>query len=66
MNIKINDNKNKDFEDDYIVIAIDSIGIKATNRGQYIWRDKWTVRKKGYLKIYIAVDLKSKILSMMR
>ena len=33
--IKIEDNntKNKEFEDDYIVIAIDSTGIKVTNRG---------------------------------
>ena len=28
-------------------------------------RDKWNIRKKGYLKIHIAVDVKSKkILSM--
>ena len=28
-------------------------------------RDKWNVRKKGYLKIHVAVDVKSKkILSM--
>ena len=32
-----------------IVIAIDSTGIKVTNRGQWM-RDKWNVRKKGYLK----------------
>ena len=62
--IKDTDNKsNKEFEDEYIVIAIDSTGIKVTNRGQWI-RDKWGIRK-GYLKIHIAVDIKSKkILSM--
>ncbi|MDQ6722673.1 MAG: IS5 family transposase, partial [Thermoproteota archaeon] len=35
-----------------------------TNRGQWM-REKWNVRKKGYLKIHIAVDVKTKeILSM--
>jgi hypothetical protein len=43
------DNKNKDFEDQYIVIAIDSTGIKITNRGQWM-NEKWQVKnnnKKG-------------------
>jgi hypothetical protein len=64
LNIQIKDNKsNKEFEDDYLIIAIDSTGIKVTNRGQWI-RDKWGIRK-GYLKIHIAVNIKSKkILSM--
>ncbi len=51
LNIKIKDNNNKYFEDDYIVIAINSTGIMVTNRGQWMRRDKWKVRKKGYLKI---------------
>jgi len=61
LDIKINDtdSKNTDFEDEYIVIAIDSTGIKVTNRGQWM-KDKWNVRKKGYLKIHIAVNVKSK------
>jgi len=29
----INDNKVKEFEEKYIVVAIDSTGIKVTNRG---------------------------------
>ena len=64
LDIKIKDNKsNKEFEYDYLIIAIDRTGIKVTNRGQWI-RDKWGTRK-GYLKIHIAVDIKSKkILSM--
>lgn len=64
LDIKIKDNKSsKEFEYDYLIIAIDSTGIKVTNRGQWI-RDKWGIRK-GYLKIHIAVDIKSKkILSM--
>ena len=64
--IKDVDNKNKDFEDQYIVIAIDSTGIKVTNRGQWM-REKWHVRKKGYLKIHVAVNIKTKkILSMIK
>ena len=67
LDIKIKDtidNKDNEFEDDYIVIAMDSTGIKVTNRGQWM-REKWDVRKKGYLKIHIAVNIKSKkILSM--
>ncbi len=60
-----NEYKSKEFEDDYIVIAIDSTGIKVTNRGQWMMREKWNVRKKGYLKIHISVNIKSKkILSM--
>jgi hypothetical protein len=49
-----------------IIIAIDSTGIKVTNRGQWIY-DKWGVekkkkkkKKKGYLKIHVAVDIKTK------
>ncbi len=58
--IKIKENdKSKEFEDDYLIIAIDSTGIKVTNRGQWL-RDKWDVKKKGYLKIHIAVDIKTK------
>jgi hypothetical protein len=37
-----------DDDDGDIVIAIDSNGIKVTNRGQY-QRDRWNIRKKGYL-----------------
>ena len=63
LDIKINDNKSNEFEEDYIIVAIDSTGIKVTNRGQWM-RDKWNIRK-GYLKIHIAVDVKSrKIISM--
>ncbi|CAN5869957.1 hypothetical protein BH23THE1_BH23THE1_34220 [soil metagenome] len=54
-------NDNADDDDDYIIISIDSSGTKMTNRGQ--WMDKkWNVenRKKGYLKIHIAVNIKTK------
>ena len=65
MDIKIKDTTDsKEFKDEYIIIAIDSTGIKVTNRGQWM-RDKWNVKKKGYLKIHIAVNIKTKkILSM--
>ena len=58
------DDSNK-FKDEYIVITIDSTGIKVTNRGQWM-REKWDIRTKGYLKIRVAVNVKTnkKILSM--
>jgi hypothetical protein len=58
--IKEDDNKNKKFKDEYIVISIDSTGIKVTNRGQWM-REKWHIKnKKGYLKIHVAVNVKTK------
>jgi len=49
-----------DDDEKNIVIAIDSTGIKVTNRcPQWIF-DKWNIRKKGYLKIHIAVDINTK------
>jgi len=41
-----------------IVIAIDSTGIKVANRGEWM-RQKWQKRR-GFLKIHVAVDVKSK------
>src|SRR6185437_16424189 len=65
LNISIDADKHKVSKDKYIVIAIDSTGIKVTNRGQWM-RDKWHIKnKKGYLKIHVAVNIKTKkILSM--
>jgi hypothetical protein len=68
LDIKIEDSNSKEFENDYLVIAIDCTGIKVINRGQWM-RDKWKAKSnknKGYLKIHIVtVNLKSKkILSM--
>jgi hypothetical protein len=50
-----------EFKDEYIVIAIDSTGIKVTNRGQWM-RAKWNLKNnnKKYLKIHIAVNVKTK------
>jgi len=56
---KEDDRIGNDDDDDIIVIAADSTGIKVTNRGQWM-SDKWGLGKKGYLKIHIAVDIKTK------
>src|SRR5689334_6737592 len=46
-------------DDDRIIIAIDSTGIKVTNRDQWM-QDKWNIGKRGYLKIHFAaVDIKT-------
>jgi len=66
LDIKIKDvDDDMKFTDEYIVIAIDSTGIKVTDRGQWM-RDKWHIKnKKGYLKIHVTVNVKTKkILSM--
>ena len=42
-----------------IVIAVDSTGIKVANRGEWM-REKWKTRRRGFIKIHIAVDVKSK------
>jgi hypothetical protein len=64
LNITISDDEKSSLQhDDYFVIAIDSTGIKVSNRGEWI-RHKWNV-KRGYLKIHVAVDIKRKrILSL--
>jgi len=47
-----------------ITIAVDSTGIKVTNRGEWI-KEKWLKERRGFIKIHVAVDTKSKqILSM--
>lgn len=49
-----------DDDDDYIIVSIDSTGIKVTNRGQWM-SEKWNKQnKRGYLKIHVAVDIKTK------
>jgi hypothetical protein len=60
------ENANPSEEDNgYIIIAIDSSGTKKTNRGQWM-NKKWNMQnRKGYLKIHVAVNIKTKeILSM--
>ena len=63
---KINLNSNVNLEKDNIVIAVDSTGIKVTNRGEWIL-DKWKNKRKrkGFIKIHVAVNIKTKkIISM--
>jgi IS5 family transposase len=63
LNITISDDDKSSLHDDYFVIAIDSTGVKVSNRDEWI-RHKWKV-KRGYLKIHVAVDIKRKrILSL--
>ncbi len=60
LNVNINNGREKNYDDGYIIIAADSTGIKVTNRGQ--WMDeKWNVlNRKGYLNIHVAVNIKTK------
>ncbi len=46
-------------DNDIVIIAADGTGIKVTNRGQWM-QDKWKAGKKGYLKIHVAVNIKTK------
>ena len=58
---RLNLNITKDkTEDDNLVIAIHSNGTKVTNRGQRM-NEKWNIRnKKGYLKINVTENIKTK------
>ena len=61
--VKVHLNPKINLEKDPITIAVDSTGIKVTNRGEWI-RDKWKERR-GFIKIHVAVNVKTKqILSM--
>jgi len=44
--------------DEPVVIAVDSTGIKVTNRGEWV-REKWKVHR-GWIKVHLAVDVKTK------
>ena len=44
--------------DEPVVIAVDSTGIKVTNRGGWM-REKWMVHR-GWIKVHLAVDVKTK------
>ncbi len=64
LDIKISDDSTKsNLHYDNFVIAVDSTGIKVSNRGEWI-RHKWNV-KRGYLKIHMTVDIKrTRIISL--
>jgi IS5 family transposase len=61
--LKVDFNSSIKTDDDDLMIAIDSTGIKATNRGQWM-SEKWggvrDKKKKGYLKIHVAVNTKTR------
>jgi Transposase DDE domain len=60
LNSEVNPQK---VEDVITTIAVDSTGIKVTNRGEWI-RDKWKKRR-GFIKIHVAVNVRTKkIVSM--
>ncbi|HVI21648.1 MAG TPA: IS5 family transposase [Bacillus sp. (in: firmicutes)] len=61
LDITTSNRSDDDDDDGNIIIAIDSTGIKITNRGQWM-QDKWQQirNKKGYLKIHVAVNIKTK------
>jgi len=64
--MKINIDPKVNPERDDIVLTVDSTGIKVTNRGEWIL-DKWKNKRirKGFIKIDIALDIKTKkIISM--
>lgn len=41
-----------------VVIAVDSSGIKVTNRGEWM-REKWKIHR-GWIKVHLAVDVETK------
>ena len=50
-----------------IVIAVDSTGIKVTNRGEWVL-DKWKKKRElgvGFIKIHVAVNTKTKKIASM-
>ena len=60
---ELNSEVNPQKVEDVITIAVDSTGIKVTNRGEWI-KDKWKKRR-GFIKIHVAVNIKTKkIVSM--
>lgn len=44
--------------DEWVTIAVDASGVKVADRGEWM-RTKWR-RRRGFLKIHIAVDVKTK------
>jgi len=59
LNIELPTNKRK------IVVAVDSTGIKVTNRGDWMRKKWWRKERKGWIKVHIAVDVETKELVSM-
>jgi len=45
--------------DNDIVVAVDSTGIKVTNRGDWI-REKHGTKRRGWIKVHLAVDVETR------
>lgn len=46
--------------DEPVVIAVDSSGLKVTNRGEWL-REKWPGRRtRGWIKVHVAVDVQTR------
>jgi hypothetical protein len=56
LNIKLADTLKE--SDEPVVIALDSSGIKVTNRGEWM-REKWKIHR-GWIKVNISVNVKTK------
>jgi hypothetical protein len=56
--LKLNLSDTISTSDEPVVIAVDSTGIKVTNRGEWM-REKWKVHR-GWIKVHLAVDVKTK------
>jgi len=56
LNIKLADTLKE--SDDPVVIALDSSGLKVTNRGEWM-REKWKVHR-GWIKVNISVNVRTK------
>ena len=45
---------------DNVILAVDSTGIKVTNRGEWM-REKWKVRR-GWIKVHAMIDVETRSL----
>lgn len=55
----IYNNDNNNIKDKSITLVIDASGLTISKKGNYI-EDKWKKERREYLKLHIAVDIKSK------
>ena len=49
-------------KDKPVDIAIDSTGIKAFNRGEWI-RQKWIIERRGWVKLHISCDIANHLIT---
>lgn len=58
MNITLSETISENERGEDIIIAVDSSGVKVTNRGEWM-REKWRIHR-GWIKAHIAVDIKTR------